>query len=259
MKITLLGTCAGTEPMPGRQHTSFVIQAGGGLYWFDAGEGCSRTAHLLGLPILSTRAIFISHPHIDHIGGLANLCWTIHKLNARSEKSKPMEGARIPLYIPDPEVGRNVLEVVRTTAENRNPAIVLRKYRAGVVFRDAALTVSAIPNRHMGPAQARGLQRSWSLAVVAGGRRLVYSGDVGSVEELRPLLRRCDMLFMETGHHAVEGICRFLKDSGCAPRRLVFVHHGRAILRDPSGELRRARRILGPRVTIGEDGMTFRL
>ena len=77
MKIHFLGTCAGTEPIPGRQHMSFVIESNGALYWFDAGEGCSRTAYLNGLDLMGVKAVFISHPHMDHTGGLANLIWTI--------------------------------------------------------------------------------------------------------------------------------------------------------------------------------------
>ena len=63
MKITFLGTCSGTEPMPNRKHVSFVIEHAGAVYWFDAGEGCSYTAHLAGIDLLSTRAVFISHTH----------------------------------------------------------------------------------------------------------------------------------------------------------------------------------------------------
>ena len=51
--------------MPNRRHTSFVIEHRGGVYWFDAGEGCAYTAHLLGVDLLAVQAIFISHVHMD--------------------------------------------------------------------------------------------------------------------------------------------------------------------------------------------------
>ena len=60
MHLTFLGTCAGTEPMPDRKHTSFAIEYNGKVYWFDAGAGCSYTAHLLGIDLLSVRAMFFS-------------------------------------------------------------------------------------------------------------------------------------------------------------------------------------------------------
>ena len=43
--VHILGSCAGTEPMPGRMHTSLALTVGKRLYFFDAGEGCSWTAH----------------------------------------------------------------------------------------------------------------------------------------------------------------------------------------------------------------------
>ena len=55
--IHILGSCAGTEPMPGRNHTSLTLSVGDRLYFFDAGESCSWTAHRLGLDLLQTRAI----------------------------------------------------------------------------------------------------------------------------------------------------------------------------------------------------------
>lgn len=65
MKIHFLGTCSGTDPMPDRNHASWVLEVDDKLYFFDAGECCSRSAHLSGLDVLTMKAVFVSHPHID--------------------------------------------------------------------------------------------------------------------------------------------------------------------------------------------------
>ena len=75
MKLYVFGSCSGTEPMEGRHHTSVAFEINDRFYWFDAGENCSYTAHLMGVDLLKISDIFISHTHMDHIGGLANLLW----------------------------------------------------------------------------------------------------------------------------------------------------------------------------------------
>ena len=59
MKIRVLGSLSGTEPFPNRNHTSWVLELdNGSVYWFDAGENCSRTAYLAAVDILNVKDIF---------------------------------------------------------------------------------------------------------------------------------------------------------------------------------------------------------
>ena len=87
MKIYFLGTCSGTEPMPDMHHCSLVFEINGVYYWFDAGENCAHYAYTTGIEVMNTKALFISHTHIDHTGGLANLFHCIRKLIVRENKS----------------------------------------------------------------------------------------------------------------------------------------------------------------------------
>ena len=85
-KIRFLGTCSGTEPMPGMHHCSLIIEVDGVNYWFDGGENCAHAAHTGGVNVMNTRALFVSHPHLDHTGGIANLlaCNLLHSCHQQA-------------------------------------------------------------------------------------------------------------------------------------------------------------------------------
>ena len=257
MKITILGSCAGTEPMPGRQHTSLVVQHAGNVYWIDAGEGCARTAHLMGIDLLNVPAIFITHPHMDHVGGLANLLWTFRKLNSRRPE-RPLDNQPIRLLMPELRIWEGVQVLLGgPNLFDTGLTIEAVHYQDGHIFDDGNLRVQALHNLHMGQPAGDNGWMSYSLRIEADDQTVVISGDVGDIRDVEPILPNCDLLLMETGHHQVENVCRYIADRNDQIGHLAFYHHGRAILADPDGELAKARQILGDCVTITEDGMTL--
>ena len=99
MKLIIFGCLAGTNPRPGRNHTALALEKDGSLHWFDAGENCAYTAHLAGYDLSQLRAIFISHPHQDHVSGLPHLVMVRNKLaSARFKRKmavKPLPAAKL--------------------------------------------------------------------------------------------------------------------------------------------------------------------
>lgn len=258
MKIHFFGTCAGTEPMAGRKHVSFAIEKDEHIYWFDAGEGCSYTAHLMGVDLLSIRSIFISHPHMDHVGGLGNLLWNIRKLDGLS--GDRLEGEEIEVYMPNMDTWDGLMQLLRNTEGNFKCSFDIKASRItdGVIYKKDGFKVTALHNLHMSKTE-NGQWQSFSFLIEAEGKRIVYSGDIKSMKDIASLIDSCDLLLIETGHHKVEDICYYIKHNKKNVRNLGFIHHGRAILQKPDYELEKAKEILGGDVLITEDGTTIEM
>ena len=256
MKLHFLGTCAGTEPMPGCRHQSLAVEINDTQYWFDAGACCSITAHLMGLNLLNTKKIIISHPHMDHVGGLGNLLWDIRKLKV--VRNLEIKHGAIDLYIPQKEIWEGFEKILKNTEGNFdgmeiNPVIV----KDGVVFSDSNMSVTAYHNQHMGIPDD-GVWKSFTFLIKTEGRNLVYSGDIKEFGELdAPIGSGCDIVLAETGHHHYTNVCNYM--NGKNVKNLFFTHNGRSILDDPVKAQVEAQKNFEGNVLICSDGTSFEL
>ena len=251
MKLYFLGTCAGTEPMPQRKHASFALETGDRIYWFDAGEGCSYTAHNLGIDLLKVNKVTISHPHIDHTGGLANLIWNIRKMHW-VKQSVSMDD--IDIFLPDPGIWGGVMGLLHCSEGSFALENHLHPHpiQDGILFDDGTVRVTALHNLHVAPRDAQWL--SYSFLIESCGKKLVYSGDVKDYSELDPLIAGgCDGLIIETGHFGIDDVYAYAHSKDID--KVFFTHNGREILNHPDESIRKVHQYFGDKAVICHDGM----
>lgn len=212
--------------MPGMHHCALVMEIGGVLYWFDAGECAVHTAHNMGLDVTNVKALFVSHPHIDHTGGLANIICAMRKMCGRY-KMRMKHDNTLHAYMP----AEGYLDAACFLADyNKKSYFITEEHQIsdGVIFDSDGVRVTAVHNAHLRETGENGWH-SYSFLVEGEGHRVVFSGDVLAPSELDALVEGgCDLLIMETGHHAVSDVCEYARSRGV--KVLRFNHHGREIL-----------------------------
>ncbi len=258
-EIVILGSGSGFATGD-RFCTSIALLAEPRLYLFDCGEPSAALLYRAGIDPLALKALFISHMHPDHVGGLAPLLfsiylpgrhgankfkpWSINRndpwyrnsLAFPADTSDIVSEARHHLDIVMPSEG---IVAIRTylSAVYLDPSVLpfdldFMPVAEGPAFDDGIVRVIAAPNDHLKVNAAyRDLPRlvpaircqSYSYRVDVGGRSFVFSGDIDRLEELASLLRGdVYALIVEVAHYDPEAIRAFV--DGFLIRRVVLTH-----------------------------------
>jgi ribonuclease BN (tRNA processing enzyme) len=218
VKITFLGTSHGV-PEKDRFCSATMIEIQGNAYFIDAGAPIASLIRRYDKSFEAVKAIFTTHAHGDHIGGLISFVdlanWFFNKTSVDIYMTESAPVNAINAYI---EAVGQVLDTER---------IRFNVIDEGFVYQDENIKVTAFPTEHLN----RNAQKrpSYGYIVEADGKKVVFSGDLsihlkhGDFPKA-VLEEEVDLFICEMAHFNIADITPYLEK--CKAKKLLFNHIG---------------------------------
>jgi ribonuclease BN (tRNA processing enzyme) len=199
-----LGTMGGPVSSPERSQPSNALVHAGRVYLVDAGDGTVQQLSRAGFQLPQVKAVFLSHLHADHTGGLSAV------LGLRNQI---MVSERLTVYGPP-----GTRELVAGMVASMQPAARVGYGIPGqpwpapgdtvtvIELADSdrtqldGMTVTVAQNTHydFAPGSAEDSSyKSLSFRFDLPGRSIVYTGDTGPSEAVERLAQGADLLVSE--------------------------------------------------------------
>lgn len=250
MRITTLGTSHG-DPTATSFQSSILLETGGGFYLFDAGEPVSALLIRRGLHPAMLSAIFLTHMHLDHSGGLPVAIMQAWKYRRNHPE------VRLDVFLPEEGA---VPALTAWLNANKRPALEngtrLLIVHSGPVCDDGRIRVTAIPTRHLGNTPGA----SFSYLVEAESKKIFFSGDLAPdySDFAAESADGCDLVFSELTHYPLEKALPVL--SRLRIGQLVFTHlHNPYQTEEGRARVLRATENFSYPVAIAGDGFSIEL
>ena len=201
-RVVLLGT--GTPAVdPDRSGPSTAIVVGDTPYLIDAGAGVVRRAKsalvdkgVTALDPVKLRVTFLTHLHSDHVVGLPDLILTPWVTGRRvpielygPPGTKAMSEHLLAAYSADYETRTKDAKLYTVGAFPEGHAVNAHEIKAGVVYKDANVTVTAFATKHA--------MESYGYRFDTPDRSIVLSGDTNPTQATIDACNGCDVLIHE--------------------------------------------------------------
>ncbi|MBQ7822172.1 MAG: ribonuclease Z [Clostridia bacterium] len=222
MQITTLGTSHGYNTA-GNFYTSTLVETENGSFLIDAGCQADTMMIHAGKDAGKIKAIFITHPHTDHMGGIISTMKDIERKSGKTQKYT--------VYLPE-----DLEAAIRAWADAIHVGIPNASfvfYKEGVIYDDGALKVEAIQSHHL---KINDEYVSYSFVVETEGKRVLFTGDLSCDAHDFPTVsaeKEFDLCVSESTHFKPHHVAEAL---GKARFKRIIFNHIWDEWRTPEGE-----------------------
>lgn len=193
MKLVILGS--GTSvPHPNRASSAYWLETAGGSLLLDISPDAAHRMAQENLDWPGLDAIWVSHFHLDHLGGLAPFLFGTKWAPQLRERTKP-------LRIFGPSGTRRLLETVDQSNQYR---LLEQRFSIEVIEVESGADFTMLPGLKARTLSTPHTAESMAVRLTASdGKSLVYTSDTGYADELVEFAKDADLLLTE---------CSFRKD-----------------------------------------------
>ena len=197
MELVILGS--GTSvPHAQRASAAYWLETGGGSLLLDVSPDAAHRLAQEQLDWPNLDAIWVSHFHLDHCGGLTPFLFG-------TKWAPQTQGRTKPLRIFGPNGTRRLLDVIDQSNHYR---LLEQSFAIEIIEVEGGEQFEILPRLAAQTFSTPHTSESLAIRLTEGGvTSLVYTSDTGYADELASFVRGCDLLLIE---------CSFRRDKPTA-------------------------------------------
>lgn len=186
MRLVVLGS--GTSvPNPARASSAHWIESGGGTLLLDFSAGTAHRMAQEGLEWPELDAVWVSHFHLDHVGGLAPFLFS-------TKYAPQMQGRRKALKIYG---GAGLSELLRAFDEADDYGLLEQPFPVEVCEVEGGAEFELLPGLRVQTFSTPHTRESLALRMTEGDKSVVYTSDTGYTPALGSFARGANLFMME--------------------------------------------------------------
>ena len=219
MKITTLGTSHGDSTYC-RFNSSTLYETNGAMYLIDCGSPCEALLCRKGKDNSKLRAIFCTHMHDDHVGGVTEMVKILEKY------PKPCQHTSI--FFPEKGAAKALIPWLGAMHIKIDPELIdFRLTVPGEVYSDENIIVEAYPTDHIPSSPVKPVTFAYIITEKSSGKRLLHTGDLWVDFHDYPeilLNEHFELLLCEATHYRQTTAAPLFKRT--LTDRMIFIHIG---------------------------------